>query len=301
MSVQVSRVVWFRRADSVAARRVLVAYFLFGSAPPSISRSRTALTSGGLRPHPHRTPACGAAHHSIPSALRALFSAALCGDLRLRGTCEDAQVTRELKRAVRTARDRLVASGYTDRDAHRELTKAERQLAAARGESWAEPIDLAAQWDTGAPLPHLVSNGSAAVLICYASAVDPSWDGTYAAVVSPTDPMPAQLLEFTFERCHATKFGGPNDEVISGHPLFSRGLEPYGPHIVHNSPWIAEAERINSVHPLHQGGWSQRLKHYFFMFHDETFEALAADLRVDQVHGVLEDRLLHAVSSVLRD
>ncbi|PUB27995.1 hypothetical protein C8K30_104451 [Promicromonospora sp. AC04] len=162
-------------------------------------------------------------------------------------------------------------------------------------------MDLAAQWDTGAPLPHLVSNGSAAVLICYASTVDPNWDGTYATVVSPTDPMPAQLLEFTFGHCHATKFGGPNDEVISGHPLFSRGLEPYEPHIVHNSPWIAEEERINSVHPLHQGGWSQRLKHYFFMFHDETFEALAVDLRVDQVHGVLEDRLLHAVSSVLRD
>jgi hypothetical protein len=214
--------------------------------------------------------------------------------------CEDPQVTRELKRAVKTARDRLVASGYTDPDAHREFHKAERQLAAARGEPWAEPIDLAVQWDTGAPLPHLVSNGSTAVLICYASAVDPSWDGTYATVVSPTDPEPAQLLEFTFERCHATKFGGPNDEVISGHPLFSRGLEPYEPHIVHNSPWIAEAERINSVHPLHQGGWSQRLKHYFFMFHDEMFEALAVDLRVAQVHGVLEDRLLHAVSTVLR-
>ena len=161
---------------------------------------------------------------------------ALGGDLRLRGTCEDAQVTRELERAVETAQDRLVASGYTDREAHRELTKAERQLAAARGEPWAEPIDLAAQWDTGAPLPHLVSNGSAAVLICYASAVDPNWDGTYATVVSPTDAMPAQLLEFTFGRCHATKFGGPNDEVISGHPLFGRGFEPYEPHIVHNSP-----------------------------------------------------------------
>jgi hypothetical protein len=42
-----------------------------------------------------------------------------------------------------------------------------------------------------------------------------------------------------------------------------------------NSRWIADQERINSVHPYHRGGWHERLNHYVFCFHDETFECIA--------------------------
>lgn len=42
-----------------------------------------------------------------------------------------------------------------------------------------------------------------------------------------------------------------------------------------DSRWIAEAERVNLVHPQHRGGWHDRLNHYVFCFHDETFECLA--------------------------
>jgi hypothetical protein len=42
-----------------------------------------------------------------------------------------------------------------------------------------------------------------------------------------------------------------------------------------NSEWITAQERINSVHRRHRGGWHERLTHYVFSFHDETFECLA--------------------------
>jgi hypothetical protein len=181
-------------------------------------------------------------------------------------------VTDDLERAVEHARLRLVQENYSH-EAESDLAHAQRQLAASRNQQWAEPIDFGVRWDYGAPQPHLVSNGSKAVLVCHAAFVDPNWDGTYTTVVSPSDPTPTDLLEFTFMGCHAVKFGGPNDEVR--HPLEESGLEGYEAHLIHNSQWIAEEEAINSVHPFHQGGWHERLNHYFFVFHDDMFEALA--------------------------
>jgi hypothetical protein len=44
--------------------------------------------------------------------------------------------------------------------AHEQRLQAERDLAAARGEQYAQVIDIGPCWDDGAPLPHLISNGS---------------------------------------------------------------------------------------------------------------------------------------------
>lgn len=68
---------------------------------------------------------------------------------------------------------------------------AERELAAARGEQYAQVIDIGPDWDTGAPLPHLISNGSRAFVVCRASQPDPDWDGTYTTVVSHADAHPS--------------------------------------------------------------------------------------------------------------
>lgn len=152
-------------------------------------------------------------------------------------------------------------------------------------------------WNVGAPLPHLISNGLRSIVVCHAARVDPHWDGTSATVVSPSDPEPAQLLEFTFDQCHATRFGSPNDEVLHGHPLFSRGLDGYRPHLVHNSAWIADEEAINSVHPMHRGGWRERLNHYFFVFHDEVFEAIAQSVTVRTVRATMSEAMRTAVAT----
>jgi hypothetical protein len=207
--------------------------------------------------------------------------------------CETAPVCRDLERAVKQARKRL-AEDYGSREALAILHDAERQLAAARREAWAEPLGLGVIWDVGAPLPHLLSSGAKAVLLCRAAVVDADWDGTYVTVVSPSDPTPADLIEFTFVGCHATRFGGPSDEALHGHPLYSRGLNGYGPHLVHNSKWIAQQEAIDSVHQQHQSGWHERLHHYFFVFHDEMFEAIARSVNVRSVRGTMAESLINA-------
>lgn len=37
---------------------------------------------------------------------------------------------------------------------------------------------------------------------------------------------------------YAHRFGGPNDEVIMGHPLHGNGLQAYRAHEVANSQWL---------------------------------------------------------------
>jgi hypothetical protein len=209
-------------------------------------------------------------------------------------------VNRHSERAVKQARKRLAEEGYSP-DALASLQDAERQLAAARHQAWAERLDLDVSWDSGAPLPHLLSNGSTAVLICRAAVVDPEWDGTYATVVSPGDRTPADMLEFTFSRCHAARIGGPNDEALNGHPLYGKGLAVYQPHLVHNSEWIRKQEAINSVHPMHKAGWHERLNHYFFVFHDEVFEALAQSVSVRPLRATMAECLTSAVVSMTED
>ena len=56
--------------------------------------------------------------------------------------------------------------------------KAERDLALARGEQYAQVIEIGPRWDIGAPLPHLISNGSRAFVACLVSQPGPDWDGT---------------------------------------------------------------------------------------------------------------------------
>lgn len=156
-------------------------------------------------------------------------------------------------------------------------------------------LDLGPKWDTGAPLPHVVTSSNTCVLVCHASESDPAWDGSFVTVVSPSDPAPSPLVVFTFRRVHSIKFGGPNDEVMHGHPFSDRGLVPYGAHIIHKSPWIAEEEQINSVHPLHRAQGYRSLRHYFFAFRDETFEALARDVEVRFVVSTMASQLQEAV------
>lgn len=78
-----------------------------------------------------------------------------------------------------------------------------------------------------------------------------------------------------FERCILFKFGAPNDETLHGHPLYAHGLQHYSVHSVLNSPWVAEIEKINSVHRMHdRSRFLKGLRHYIFTFHDSTLECL---------------------------
>jgi len=190
---------------------------------------------------------------------------------------------RELSTAIHAVR----GSGDWDslRAAQRDVLAAEREVARIAGDEYAEELDFELPWDTGAPLPHVIANGRRTLLLFYLPNRDPDWDGTWVRVVDPATPEPQPLGVMEFHRVHAVTLAGPNDEAIDGHPLAGKGLRAYAAHRVVNSHWIADAERVNAVHPQHRGGWHERLNHYVFCFHDETFECLAEGFTTQRYVG----------------
>lgn len=186
------------------------------------------------------------------------------------------------------------------RAAHDELLQAERELAAARGEQYAQVIDLGPRWDTGAPLPHLISNGSRTFIVCHADEPGPHWDGTYVTVVSPDDTHPSLFVVIELWGCAEIRFGGPNDEAIAGHPLYGKGLAGYRAHEVINSAWIEDAIRVNSVHPYHSDAPFQGLHHYALLFHDEMLEALADGIEARLTEGMMRE-ILTSLTGILID
>jgi len=158
---------------------------------------------------------------------------------------------------------------------HQEVLRAERRLAAAKGEEYAEQCDFPLKWDAGAPMPHLMVNDHNALLAFLLSEPNPAWDGTYLTLKSPKNIAPEPLALVEFERCLIAKLGGPNDEVFEGHPLFGRGGDAYAAQRVVNSRWIQQLQAINSVHSQYDPKYWVGLNHYVFWFHDSTFECIA--------------------------
>lgn len=50
----------------------------------------------------------------------------------------------------------------------------------------AKVIDWSPQWDTGAPMPHVFSNGRKIFLIYLIYEPDHNWDGTYVTMIDST-------------------------------------------------------------------------------------------------------------------
>jgi hypothetical protein len=220
-----------------------------------------------------------------------------------------AVVMSEAERRLAEARARVrelssaAARGFGDwaalRAADQEVLAAEREVAKIAGDEYAVELDLELAWDVGAPLPHLLADGHKTYLLFYLANPDPDWDGTWVRIVDPAATKAEPLGVVEFNHVHSVKLGGPNDEAIGGHPLSGKGLRAYAAHQVVNSRWIAEAERINSVHPRHQGGWHDRFNHYVFCFHDETFECLAEGFTAERCIGSPRAVLSELVDRVL--
>ncbi|WP_414664853.1 hypothetical protein [Horticoccus sp. 23ND18S-11] len=90
-----------------------------------------------------------------------------------------------------------------------------------------------------------------------------------------------------FKTAIACYFGLPNDEALSGHPLYEQGLEPYRAYEVRGSSWIAELSRRNAVHPNHRSDSFDEMHHYLFTFKDELFECVASGYELE-VEGANE-------------
>jgi hypothetical protein len=142
------------------------------------------------------------------------------------------------------------------------------------------PLKDIPQSSIGAPIPVVLSDESVTVVAFYLEDISDDWDGTSVRIVGKeTEGEPLALVRFSI--CYASMFGPPNDEAFDGHPLASRGLEPYGAFVVEDSSWIRGLEQMNSVHSCHRPERFRALKHYVLSFHDSTFECVADGYTVE--------------------
>jgi hypothetical protein len=154
------------------------------------------------------------------------------------------------------------------------------------GLPFAEEIDIGVRWDWGAPTPVLV-DGRRTFVAFYLARPDPDFDGTNPRSRNPRGDRGVGIVKFVLPA--AVRMGAPNDEVLSGHPLWGRGLSYGCAHVVHNSEWIQELMAINSVHPQFRAErWASR-NHYVFTFKDETLECVANGLEVTTEDATLAE------------
>jgi hypothetical protein len=100
------------------------------------------------------------------------------------------------------------------------------------------------------------------------------------AVALAYDAMDGQRVVVRFAQVKSLLLGAPNDESLNAHPLYGRGLRRYEFAEVEDSPWIAELEEANRVHPSHSPDAFADLRHFILPFHDSTFECVARSVKI---------------------
>ena len=149
------------------------------------------------------------------------------------------------------------------------------------------------QSSIGAPLPTILASENNLYLIYYLEETLESWDGKSIRMIT-VNSEGESLVIITFNRIYTHLFGPPNDEAISGHPLFNRGLKSYSAYEIKNSSWIKELEKMNSIHPQHnKENFIKDKRHFIFTFHDSTFECIAKDLQFDIYKGSIKSAALY--------
>jgi hypothetical protein len=146
------------------------------------------------------------------------------------------------------------------------VSSAQRALAAARGEEYAERLDVGFFPEAAVSEPVLLQTDHVAIL-------------TFSAVREKSDGMrdDAGYGVLEFASCSLTKFGYPNDEALPGHPLYKRGLSECGVFEVRNSAWVRLMTEQNRVAFPRTAESSEC--HFIVTFHDSTFECIARGVR----------------------
>lgn len=139
----------------------------------------------------------------------------------------------------------------------------------------ARVIDWEPKWSAGATCPVVLASDKGLVLV-YNVALE---EEESVGVV-------------TFNRARAHRFSGINDEVLSGHPLYGKGLEFYCAHEVEDSSWLNDLRAVHTVHNQYDPTRWNSVKHYVLCFHDDMLEVLAqsyvAEKRAGTVKEILE-------------
>lgn len=87
------------------------------------------------------------------------------------------------------------------------------------------------------------------------------------------------LAVFKTELCLLHKYGYPNDEAVSCHPLFlsNVGFDGYTISKVINSAWVLELEACNKI-KWPKTNFVDRYEHWIFPFKETTLEVVAQNM-----------------------
>ena len=163
---------------------------------------------------------------------------------------------------------------------------------------YARVIDWTPRWDVGAPMPQIYSDGHKTFLIYMLNESDPNWDGTDVSLIDNTSEAIESLALVEFIRPYTHRFGIVNDEAAEGHPLYTKGLEFYSAHLIENSTWIDELKTIHKTHPgFNEKKWEDR-KHFLLFFHDEMFEIIAQDFKIETYNTTFLDLATEAIRRI---
>jgi hypothetical protein len=89
---------------------------------------------------------------------------------------------------------------------------------------------------------------------------------------------------------YASLMGPPNDEAISGHRLWDRGLKDVlWAGEVFGSSWVRYLERMNEVHPRYDPHRFEGLRHFVLRLKESTFECVARGFVSEKRRGPTSD------------
>ncbi len=144
-----------------------------------------------------------------------------------------------------------------------------------------ESVDLGVTWEPNAPDAILLSADLGT--------------STLALRAHPNDP-DRRCVVLKWTGCRYASMAPPNDEAISGHRLWIKGLrDVHWSGIVHNSDLIAGLELQNRVHPMHRSSIFEYLTHYVLPLKECVVEVVARDLAVHRIEDTTAEAAVRAL------
>jgi hypothetical protein len=143
-----------------------------------------------------------------------------------------------------------------------------------------ETFDLGVTWDPNAPDAVLLTG---------------DFGPTALALQAHPDDQDGRCVVLVWAACRLACMTPPNDEAISGHRLWEKGLrETRWAGVVHDSELIDGLERQNRVHPQHSASLFEGLTHYVLPLKECVVEVVAREVAVRRVEGTTAEAVLRA-------
>lgn len=134
-----------------------------------------------------------------------------------------------------------------------------------------DTLELGVTWDPNDPSAVLLSDDTGRAVL---------------ALRPHHDDADARCVVVVWRGVRFSSLSDPNDEAVSGHRLYGRGLsEVLWAGSVRDSTLVAALEQQNQVHPHHQASRFGRLQHHVLLTKECVAEVVAEDVAVSRVEG----------------